>query len=112
MFARTLKRDGYAVEAVGSAAAALESIRAQPPDAVLLDLRMPYINGIGLLYRLRDASKPGPLAIGIVTGEQLNDETAAELRELGTPVWNKPLSPEALHRAVQTLLDSRAVHRD
>ena len=53
MFTRLLRAEGYAVTAVATASAGLEAVAAWRPDAVLLDYRMPFVDGVGFLYRLR-----------------------------------------------------------
>jgi len=49
-----LEKAGYAVTAVGDGAAALESIRLDPPDIAVLDLKMPKLTGFDVCRALRD----------------------------------------------------------
>jgi diguanylate cyclase (GGDEF)-like protein len=49
-----LERAGYAVTAVGDGAEALESIRRDPPDIAVLDLKMPKLTGFDVCRALRD----------------------------------------------------------
>lgn len=49
-----LERAGYAVTAVGDGASALESIRRDPPDIAVLDLKMPKLTGFDVCRALRD----------------------------------------------------------
>jgi diguanylate cyclase (GGDEF)-like protein len=48
-----LERAGYAVTAVADGAAALEAIRADPPDIAVLDLKMPRMTGFDVCRALR-----------------------------------------------------------
>ena len=50
----TLEREGFIVEAVGDGETALKSIRADPPDIAVLDLKMPRMNGFEVCRALRD----------------------------------------------------------
>ena len=50
---RVLADEGYAVDFAGDGAAALLRLRASPPDAILLDLMMPGMNGRQFLHALR-----------------------------------------------------------
>ncbi|MBL8626561.1 MAG: response regulator [Myxococcales bacterium] len=50
---RVLTDEGYTVEFAGDGAAALERLAATPPDAILLDLMMPGMNGRQFLHALR-----------------------------------------------------------
>ncbi|MDE2141840.1 MAG: response regulator [Elusimicrobia bacterium] len=49
----TLEREGYAVEAVPDGEAALASIRVDPPDIAVLDLKMPRMTGFEVCRALR-----------------------------------------------------------
>ena len=46
LFGRWLAFQGYTVIAVANGAAALEAVRTQRPDVVLLDIAMPGLNGV------------------------------------------------------------------
>ncbi len=96
-FARILTLEGFDVRTAATAESGLREIVTGHPDAIILDLRMPYINGLGLLYRLR-ACEPGrQTPVAIVTGDQcLDDAIIKELRDLGAVVKFKPLWIEDL----------------
>lgn len=51
---RVLADEGYAVDFAGDGEAALLRLRASPPDAILLDLMMPGMNGRQFLHALRN----------------------------------------------------------
>ena len=48
-----LSAEGYAVETASNGEDALISIRANPPDLAILDLRMPRVDGFGVVAELR-----------------------------------------------------------
>jgi len=102
VFARALEGAGYRTRVADNAEAALESVRRDPPDAILLDLTMPFVNGMGLLYRLRANAPHIPVAI--VTGNTVTNETRDDLDELGVAVYFKPLTPAQIEDVVRTLL--------
>jgi DNA-binding response OmpR family regulator len=67
---------------------------------------MPFINGLGLLYRLRESHRLTPVVV--VTGDQcLDDSVIAELRGLGADVRFKPLWLEDLVDVARSLLQAR-----
>ena len=78
-----------------------------PPDGILLDLSMPYVNGMGFLYRLRKGHPRMPVAI--VTGStNLDKESHQEIVMLDATVHFKPLSVVQLHAVVDQLLTRKA----
>jgi DNA-binding response OmpR family regulator len=60
---RILEEEGYAVDDAADGAAALDKVTADPPDAILLDVMMPGMNGREFLTRLR---KSGATSIPVV----------------------------------------------
>jgi two-component system OmpR family response regulator len=62
------------------------------PDAIILDLRMPVVDGLSFLRRLRAQAKQRQTPVAIVTGDYfVDDALSAELRELGASLRYKPL---------------------
>jgi DNA-binding response OmpR family regulator len=93
MFGRMLQGSGYEVDAVHSAEDGLNRIAAEPPDAVILDIRMPLVSGIEFLRRLRTGAQQSAVPVGVITGDYfLRDETLAEIERLGALVRYKPLA--------------------
>lgn len=104
-FARVLMREGYDVQVAATAEEALRQVTCDRPDAILLDLKMPMINGVGFLYRLRKDPANQDIPVALITGERaLDDATVSDLLALSAHVWHKPLSLEDLRRVARTLL--------
>ena len=53
-FAGILRLEGHQVRTAGNAQDGLREAEEFRPDAIILDLRMPLVNGLGFLYRLRE----------------------------------------------------------
>jgi DNA-binding response OmpR family regulator len=105
LFSRVLKARGYDVHTASDADEGLREISTFRPDALLLDLRMPLINGFGFLYRLRIDPELRHLPVAVVTGDNsLAEQSLKELRALGAEVWHKPLSIEGLRALADGLL--------
>ena len=104
-FARMLRLEGYQVHTAVSAETGLRQAERNHPDAIILDLRMPLVDGLGFLRRLRTFDKQRETPVAIVTGDYfLDDSVSTELRELGAELRFKPLWLEDLVGLARTLL--------
>jgi DNA-binding response OmpR family regulator len=110
-FARMLRLEGYQVRTAVSAETGLREAEHSHPDAIILDLRMPLVDGLGFLRRLRAHDHQRKTPVAIVTGDYFLDEAIAnELQELGAELRFKPLWLEDLVGLARNLLQSKVVH--
>jgi len=110
-FARMLRLEGYQVRTAVSAETGLREAEHSHPDAIILDLRMPLVDGLGFLRRLRAHDQQRTTPVAIVTGDYFLDETVAtELQELGAELKFKPLWLEDLVGLARNLLQSKVIH--
>jgi DNA-binding response OmpR family regulator len=104
-FARMLRLEGYQVSTAFSAENGLRAAEESQPDAIILDLRMPLVDGLGFLRRLRAKAEQRATPVAIVTGDYfLEDEISNELRELGAELRFKPMWLEDLVGLARNLL--------
>src|SRR3954469_25013608 len=104
-YARMLQLEGYSVKTAMSAENGLREADSLNPDAIILDLRMPLVDGLGFLRRLRKHESHRSTPVAIVTGDYfLEDEISDELRELGAELRFKPLWLEDLVGLARNLL--------
>ncbi|HVH29420.1 MAG TPA: response regulator [Vicinamibacterales bacterium] len=104
-FARMLRLEGYQVRTAVSAETGLRVAAESQPDAIILDLRMPLIDGLGFLRRLRALDEQRTTPVAIVTGDYfLEDKVSSELRELGAELRFKPMWLEDLVGLARNLL--------
>ncbi|MCW5828911.1 MAG: sigma-54-dependent Fis family transcriptional regulator [Deltaproteobacteria bacterium] len=54
MLGAVLKKQGYEVDAVANGADALDALRKRPYDLIISDFRMPQMDGLEMLRRIRD----------------------------------------------------------
>ena len=107
-FSLALQGAGYQPRPVHSAEEALRQLETSPPDAIILDFRMPMINGVGFLYRLRNQPQYEHTPVMVVTGESwLTDEVREELRILGAEVRLKPIGVDDLLNWTRVLVAGR-----
>ena len=104
-FERMLRLEGYRVVTALSAEAGLAQAAQSNPHAVILDLRMPLMDGLQFLRTLRSTHDVSRMPVAIVTGDYfLNDDVSRELRELGAELRFKPLWLEDLLALARNLL--------
>jgi DNA-binding response OmpR family regulator len=104
-FARMLRLEGYQVRTAVSAEKGLEEAQHSRPDAIILDLRMPLVDGLGFLRRLRAHNEHSTTPVAIVTGDYfLDDAVSTELEQLGAELRFKPLWLEDLVGLARNLL--------
>ncbi len=104
-FARMLRLEGYQVRTAVNAEKGLQEADLSRPDAIILDLRMPLVDGLGFLRRLRARDDQRSTPVAIVTGDYfLEDSVSTELRELGAQLRFKPLWLEDLVGLARNLL--------
>ena len=58
---RALELEGFEVHAVGDGAAALDAVEAFGPDLIVLDVMMPYVDGLSVCRRLRSLGDHTPI---------------------------------------------------
>ena len=102
-FALALGRADYDVAVAHTADDGLRLAAEQPPDAILLDFRMPFVNGVGFLYRLRELPGLRHIPVMVITGAPVDAETLADLHDLNASLRIKPLALSDL------LADTRAL---
>jgi len=91
-FARMLRLEGYQVHTAATAEKGLAEAEQNHPDAIILDMRMPLVDGLGFLRRLRAFDEHTTTPVAIVTGDYfLDDAISNELRQLGAEVRYKPM---------------------
>ena len=96
-----LEQDGFQVITAYNGKEALEQVRTQLPDLVLLDIMMPDINGFEVLKKIREVNKV-PVIMLTAKGEE--DDRIQGL-ELGADDYiTKPFSPRELVSRIRAVL--------
>ena len=105
-FARLLRLEGFNVETAIDAERGLRQAQQARPAAIILDLRMPLVDGLTFLQRLREIDDQQATPVAVVTGDYfLEDSVAADIQQLGAAITFKPLWLEDLVDLVRTLVN-------
>ena len=100
----TLKKAGHTVEVLASGAAVLPHVSGTPPDALVLDLMLPGMDGLHVCQALRADSATAAIPILMLTARGEEDERVRGL-ELGADDYvTKPFSPKELAARLAALL--------
>ncbi|MBI4953336.1 MAG: sigma-54-dependent Fis family transcriptional regulator [Myxococcales bacterium] len=103
------RKDGYDVAAAESGPDALRQMEGEPFDVVLLDIKMPGMDGMEVLRRLHELS---PDSVVIMLTAHGTIETAVEALKIGACDYRtKPIDPDELGRLITRALEERASQR-
>jgi DNA-binding NtrC family response regulator len=100
--AETLQGAGYETIEAGDGAACVSAVAQRGPAAVVLDLHMPGLDGLGALKRIREGGSDVPV---VVVTAQGGVDSAIVATRLGAGAYlQKPFDPRELLLAVERVL--------
>jgi sigma-B regulation protein RsbU (phosphoserine phosphatase) len=108
MLSRRLSRRGLTVTTAEDGYRALDLIRTQPYDLVMLDVMMPGIDGLDVLKTIRETSSASDLPVIMATARTQSDEIVQALKLGANDYVTKPLDFGVVLARVQTHLSLKA----
>ena len=103
--AALLRQDGHEVVEAEDGARAVERLKAENFDLILLDMRMPGLDGIGLVEVLRTWGHDTPILM--ISGFGTVDAAVKALHTGADDFLTKPVEPDVLSARVESLLSRR-----
>jgi DNA-binding response OmpR family regulator len=104
LIAHSLRKAGYSVETLTTGSAVMAHVRANAPDAIVLDVMLPGLDGRLVCQALRNDPATAAIPIIMVTARGDEADRVAGL-ELGADDYvTKPFSPRELTARVAALL--------
>ncbi|MBK1833085.1 response regulator [Roseibacillus ishigakijimensis] len=101
-FSLALKTEHYEVTAAANGREALDKVEKESFDVTVLDLRMPELDGLATLSRLRQAGRDLPV---ILCSAHINASNAmAALEQQCFDFLCKPVRPQELRQSVERVL--------
>ena len=99
-----LEDEGVEILTAGDGEAALETVKAERPALVLLDVMMPKLNGFDVCQRIKGDADLGETTVFLLTAKgQEYDQVRGQ--EAGADAYiTKPFDPDALLEAVRRAL--------
>lgn len=101
MIRRYLLREGFRATAVHDGRAAIEEARRRPPDMLVLDLMLPYVDGLDVCRVVRSEHD---VPIIMLTARATEDDLLLGLAVGADDYLTKPYSPRELVARVQAVL--------
>ena len=102
---RLLERAGYEVRSAVDGVEALQKIRNDNFDLMLLDIWMPRMDGLELLARLPKELRPKAM---VITGDEAPETVLRSLREEAYAFIPKPFQPSDLLRLIKDTISTRS----
>lgn len=103
-----LVRAGFNVSEAEDGFDALEKVKRNRPDIILLDVMMPGMDGFSVCETLRRESETAALPIIMLSAKTDLDSVNKGLRVGATKYLTKPISPDELTRHVRDALEESA----
>jgi len=94
----------YTVLTATNGADALEIVKHERPDVVLLDVVMPGISGLEVCAQLKRNAETRLTPVVLISGEQERQTRLAGLDAGADDFLSKPVDPEELHTRVRSLM--------
>jgi two-component system, chemotaxis family, chemotaxis protein CheY len=97
------------VDEAGNGAIALKMLGAKKYDLVLSDIRMPYVDGLELVRRVREELQDRVTPIVLISTLGTENDIKNGLAVGATAYVIKPLSPHEIKQALRKLMDTGAL---
>lgn len=85
-------------------AQALDIAQRERPDLILLDIRMPRVDGLEVCRRLKNGRATADIKVVMLTGMGQDEDRAAGMKAGADEYFVKPFSPRALLDKVHEML--------
>lgn len=100
-----LVKSGYAVETYEDGAKGLEAVLHDPPDLVVVDLKMPGISGMDVIARVREFD--ADIIVVVITGYPTIGSAVDAIKSGAFDFLPKPFTPDELRLVVRRALGRR-----
>ena len=99
------KADGYRVDTADEANSALKKLQESPWDIILLDIKMPGMDGIELQHRIKQIDQN--IVTIIITAYAAVDTAIQALKDGAFDYVTKPIDPDDLSRLIRNAIEKR-----
>jgi two-component system sensor histidine kinase/response regulator len=110
VFSAILERDGYQIFSASDGQTALEIVRREQPDIIVLDVILPGLDGIEVCRQIKGAPETRFVPVILVTGLSARARRLDGLRAGADDFLSKPIDPLELTVRVRSLLRTKQLH--
>jgi len=107
LLSQMLAEQGYRVRPAPDGALALAAARAEPPDLILLDIRMPEMNGYEVCARLKETPETHDIPVIFISALDATQDKVQAFAAGGVDYVTKPFQVEEVLARVETHLALR-----
>jgi putative two-component system response regulator len=104
LLARCLEHDRYTVQFAADGARALECVKRDPPDIVLMDVMMPGVSGIDACRSLKQDPATRLVPVVLITAAVDGDSRLRGIDAGADDFLSKPINPTELRARVRSLM--------
>ena len=104
------REDGFRTDAAENAAAALRKLQGSCWDIILVDIKMPGMDGIELLQRIKELKND--IIVIIITAFASVDTAVKALKQGAYDYVTKPIDPDYLDHLISKALNERSLVRE
>jgi len=105
LLAVNFEMEGYRVVTAGDGEEALEQVAIEHPDAVVLDVMMPKIDGVEVVRRMRADADAAAIPVLLLSARAQAKDIAEGLDAGADAYMTKPFDPVDLLERVASLID-------
>ena len=105
-----LEYEGYRVDEANGGKTALTRVAASDPDAVLLDIKMPEMDGLQVLAAFKERGYSVPVLM--ISGHADVDTAVEATRRGAYDFFEKPLQRERVLVSLRNAIETHRLHRD
>lgn len=103
----SLKPDGYTIFTASNGLAALEAVKRERPDLIILDVKMPELDGYRVLHRIKSDPELRDTIVVMLTVHDLPEDMALGL-DIGADYYlSKPFRPRDVAQLVRRIFETR-----
>ena len=103
----TLKAKGYEVSSAGDGIEAMEFLKQEKFDAIILDINMPRMNGLEFLRTIKASEQYAAIPVIMLTTEGQDDDKDMAISLGATAYMVKPFKPTQLLALLERILPSK-----